>query len=38
LDTEEYLKAKGALTHIHRLADELATKFYGNDFDYTQYK
>jgi hypothetical protein len=38
LDTEEYLKAKGDVRCIHKIAERIAKKFYGNDFDYIQYK
>jgi hypothetical protein len=38
LDTEEYLKAKGDARCIHKIAERIAKKFYGNDFDYNQYK
>jgi hypothetical protein len=37
LDTEEYVKAKGDVRCIHKIAERIAKKFYGNDFDYTQY-
>jgi hypothetical protein len=38
LNTEEYLKTKGDIRCIHKIAEKIAKKFYGNDFDYTQYK
>jgi hypothetical protein len=31
------LKAKGDVRFFHKMAIKLATNFYGNDFDYTQY-
>jgi hypothetical protein len=38
LNTEEYLKTKGDVRCIHKIAERIAKKFYGNDFDYSQYK
>jgi hypothetical protein len=38
VDSEEYLKAKGDVRCIRKIAERIAKKFYGNDFDYTQYK
>jgi hypothetical protein len=38
LDTEEYLKAKGDVRCIHKIAERVAKKLYENDFDSTQYK
>jgi hypothetical protein len=32
------LKTKGDVRCIHKIAERIAKKFYGNDFDYTQYK
>jgi hypothetical protein len=32
------LKAKGDGRCIHKFVERIAKKFYGNDFDYTQYK
>jgi hypothetical protein len=33
LHTEEYLKTKGDERWIHQIAERIAFKFYGNDFD-----
>jgi hypothetical protein len=38
LNTQEYLKANDDVRYIHKLAERIAKKFYGNAFDYTQYK
>jgi hypothetical protein len=38
LNTDKYLKTKGVVRCIHKIAEKIAKKFYGNDFNYTQYK
>jgi hypothetical protein len=38
LNTEEYLKTKRDVRCIHKIAERIANKFYGKDFDNTQYR
>jgi hypothetical protein len=38
LHSEKYLKIQCDGRCIHKFAERIAKKFYGNDFDYTQYK